>query len=632
MSEQPERPIQFGPYLLEKRLAKGGMAEIFRGVSSGPHGFRKTVVVKRILPERASDPKFIEMFIREARIMVRLNHPNIVQVLDFGEVDGRYYLAMEYIRGTDGGRLLQSCAKMRLQFPIPVALHIVTAVLDALDYANTLQGEDDKPLGIVHRDVSPSNVFISRLGEVKLADFGLATLASGEDPAEAGIIRGKYGYLAPEVVLRQPSDHRADVFAAGILLAEILMVRRLFQGKNYLDVLLQIRDAKLDRLHKYGKKIPEELRQILYRALARDPNQRYQTAGAFRDALQHFLFEHRQLLPAATLRRFVQKLFKQTGHDVQYTPTGSGFEPLPVPAPTARLSDVDSAAPTNKVDVGDTRTNHRTHGGADFDASVAAQQNVVAAERNMDSLPPPETAGRLDNTSLISVMFHLAVKSRTGLLVLKNGKTTKEVYLVQGDPEFVVSNDTSELFGQYLLSQGVLDPQELNEALRVMPEHDGRLGETLVSLGLLRPMQMLRLLTHQVRSKLLTAFAWSTGTFSFHPEATCDKPSIPLGLDAFEVIWAAIQELPNGILEERITSMLDERPTAVFPPPVPPDRLRLGSYPREIYERLDGATSLDVLLQDARTREEWRKLAGMVYMLVQCGLATIDSLPNRANT
>ena len=631
MNEQPERPIQFGPYLLEKRLAKGGMAEIFRGVNSGPHGFRKTVVVKRILPERASDPRFIEMFIREARIMVRLNHPNIVQVLDFGEVDGRYYLAMEYIRGTDGGRLLQSCAKMRLQFPVPVALHIAISVLDALDYANTLQGEDGKPLGIVHRDVSPSNVFISRLGEVKLADFGLATLASGEDPAEAGIIRGKYGYLAPEVVLRQPSDHRADVFAAGILLAEILMVRRLFQGKNYLDVLLQIRDAKLDRFHKYGKHIPEELKQILYRALARDPNQRYQTAGAFRDALQHFLFEHRQLLPAATLRRFVQKLFKQTGHDVEYRPTGSGFEPLPVPTPTARLSDVDSTAPA--AGTKEAKSPRRQgQGTADFDANVAAQQNVLVTERNMASLPAAETAGGLNRTSLISVMFHLAVKSRTGLLVLKNGKTTKEVYLVQGDPEFVVSNDTSELFGQYLLGQGVLDPQELNEALRVMPEHDGRLGETLVSLGLLRPMQMLRLLTHQVRNKLLTAFSWSTGTFSFHPEATCDKPSIPLGLDAFEVIWAAVQDLPNGALEERIKPMLDERPTAVFPPPVPPDRLRLGSYPREIYERLDGASSLDVMLQDARTKEEWRKLAGMVYMLIQCGLATIDSLPNRANT
>ncbi len=616
MRQALSKPIEFGKYLLVERLARGGMAEIFKAQSSGPHGFRKTVVVKRIRPERAGDPQFIDMFIREANVMVRLNHPKIVQVLDFGEVDGRYFLVMEYVRGTDTGRLLQSCARSNIRLPVPLAAHIAIDVLDALEYAHNLQGADGRPLGIVHRDISPSNVFVSRLGEVKLADFGLATLTGGDDPAETGIIRGKYGYLAPEVVLKKRYDRRADIFAAGIVLAELLMSARLFYAKTYLDVLIQIRDARLDRLDRYGKHIPPDLRKILERALTKDPAMRYQSAAAFRDALQQYLFQTNQILPTSTLRRFVQKIFKQTGQrlptiDSLDRSTG-GFDPLPPPPSSSKLAGV----------VEELRADGSTSSGlpaVDFAAVEAADGNVSSAQRK--SLPPSTWSGRLERTGLAAVLFRLATAKKTGLVVLQRKNAVKEIYLVEGDPEFVVSNIPEELFGQYLLRQGVLSREELGLAIEAMPRYGGKLGETLVALGLLRPMQMLRLLTYQVRHKMVTAFGWDFGTFSFHPAVRCPRPAAPLGLDAFEVIQDGIQSLTEETLMQRLAPYMKKSVAAVFPPPMPPERLRLGSFPGQIYEKLRSPQRLDDFLSSTRNPAERKRMAGMVYMLLQCGLA-----------
>ncbi len=606
-------PVRFGKYLLVERLARGGMAEIFKAQTTGPHGFRKTVVVKRIRPERAQDPQFIDMFIREAKLMVRLNHPKVVQVLDFGEVEGRYYLAMEYVRGTDCARLLQSCARMKVRVPEAVAVQIAIDVLDALDYAHNLKGSDGRPLGIVHRDISPSNVFVSRLGEVKLADFGLATLAAGDDPAETGVVRGKYGYLAPEVVMRRRSDHRVDIFAAGILLAELLMTARLFHARTYLDVLLQIRDARLDRLERYGKHIPAQLKRILKRALARDPGMRYQTASAFRDALQEYQFETGQMLPASTLRRFVQKLFKRTGQDLPAITAGhestDPFEPLPPPPSSSKIVEVQLQVARR----------HTPGGGLpapDFAAVEAAARNIRTGREK--DLPPSEFSGRLSRVPLSQIFFRLAVQKRTGLVVLQRDAAVKEVYIVQGDPEFVVSNVPQELFGQYLLAQGIISQAELEAGLQAAPQYGGHLGETLVALGMLRPAQMLRLLTEQVRHKVKEAFTWKDGNFSFHAEVTCNRPTIPLGLDAFELIRDALADLPAEELRQRLEPYRDKTLSAVFPPPLPPERLRLGALPGRIYE-LFRTPSPSWKAFEKLEDDEWRMRAAVLLMLLECG-------------
>src|SRR5262245_32775216 len=286
MSSVPESfPITFGRYQLVERLAVGGMAELFKARFVGAHGFSKSVVIKKILPHLAADSAFVNMFIDEANITARLDHPKIAQVLELGKIDEQLYIAMEFVDGVDVLALLRSLAQRRQTLPEPLAAHIAHEILDALDYAHHVKDHEGRTLGIVHRDISPSNVLISRRGDVKLADFGIAHAVERQQKTQAGTLKGKYGYMSPEQVVGGDLDGRSDLFSVAILLAEMLMGRRLFTAPNELDVLLMVRDVKHDRLEKYGGHIEADLKAIVLRALAREPKNRYPSAGVFRDVL-----------------------------------------------------------------------------------------------------------------------------------------------------------------------------------------------------------------------------------------------------------------------------------------------------------------------------------------------------------
>ena len=264
-------PLRLGPYELVRRIATGGMAEVYLARRAGPHGFQKIVAVKRILPQLARDSDFVAMFVDEARVCARLGHPNIVQVFDFGEQDGELYMAMEYVDGTTGARLIRAAAAAGEEIPLDVCLHIALSVLRALEYAHAARDEDGKPLALVHRDVSPGNVLIDRSGAVKLTDFGIARAAEIERRTDAGQLKGKLGYMSPEQVVGRELDARSDIFTLGIVLAEMLILRPLFSGGKELDVLLRIRDADLSAIDRAGRRVPDDVRAVLFRALARDP-------------------------------------------------------------------------------------------------------------------------------------------------------------------------------------------------------------------------------------------------------------------------------------------------------------------------------------------------------------------------
>jgi len=283
-------PSPFGRYTLVQRLATGGMAEVFKAKILSAHGFEKLLVIKRILPNLAADKTFVSMFIDEAKLTAQLVHPKIVQVTDFGEVNGQYFIALEFVDGFDGLALLRSAAQKQVRLPVPICMFVAMEVLDALDYAHNAKDVDGKPMHLVHRDISPSNVFISQRGDVKLGDFGIAHAQERESKTQAGTLKGKYGYMSPEQVVGGELDGRSDLFAVGIVLAEMLMGKRLFTAQNDLDVLLMVRDGRLDRFEKYGKDIPKGLEPIVRRGLAKNPDERFQTAAEFRGALHDLEF------------------------------------------------------------------------------------------------------------------------------------------------------------------------------------------------------------------------------------------------------------------------------------------------------------------------------------------------------
>src|SRR5690349_22951575 len=265
------------------------MAVLMKSQLQGQLWFEKLVAIKKILPHLATDQSFVEMFIDEARITAQLDHRNIVSVYELGTDADTPYIAMQYVDGLDVLALLRECARAQIRLSPELAALIARDVLDALDYAHNAIDVAGRPLRIVHRDISPGNVLLSWRGDVKLTDFGIARAAERRHKTEAGKLKGKYGYMSPEQVSGSEVDIRSDVFSVGILLAEMIMARRLFTSTNDLDILLMVRDARLDRLHKYASEFPVELRVLTVRALQRRPEDRWQSAGQFRDALDEWI-------------------------------------------------------------------------------------------------------------------------------------------------------------------------------------------------------------------------------------------------------------------------------------------------------------------------------------------------------
>jgi serine/threonine-protein kinase len=295
----------FGPYTVYEQLGIGGMASVHVAESRSAGGFRKRVALKRLLEHAAADPQLVEAFVAEGKLDARLHHPNITQTYDFGQVDGVYFIAMELVPGPTLGQLLRQCQATVGRVPLPVALHVILQVCEALDYAHGLQ--------IVHRDVAPTNIIISSVGTVKLIDFGVARNQSSSVKTQAGIIKGKLPYLPPEYLTAGKLDARADLWSLGVVAHELLTCFRLFDAKNEMEVLKQIRELPIDPPSRTERTISKSLDAIVMTALERDPARRWQSAAAMRNALRSEIAEIGAQISNRQVIAWVEWAFSQTG-------------------------------------------------------------------------------------------------------------------------------------------------------------------------------------------------------------------------------------------------------------------------------------------------------------------------------
>jgi serine/threonine-protein kinase len=300
---------RFGKYLIVGELAVGGMAEVFLGVQRGLEGFTKVVVLKRVLPGYSSQPDFVRMFIDEARLAARLEHPNIVRTHEFGEVGGQYFTAMEYLPGEDLAKILNRLIVSERELPIHVAAAIMTRVCAGLHFAHEMTDTAGEPLGLVHRDVNPANIVVTYGGEVKLIDFGVAK--TSETHTQTGTIKGKIAYMAPEQLLARGVDRRSDVFSAGVVLWELLTRRPLFARDHEGATLYAIMNDPIPPPSRYRPAIPRELDAIVMRALSRSSDERFDTAEDMAVALETFL-SWQDKCDARTLGTLVEELFGST--------------------------------------------------------------------------------------------------------------------------------------------------------------------------------------------------------------------------------------------------------------------------------------------------------------------------------
>jgi eukaryotic-like serine/threonine-protein kinase len=661
-------PLMLGPYELLQRIATGGMAEVYLARRAGPHGFQKVVAVKRILPQLAQDADFFAMFVDEARVCARLAHPNIVQVFDFGEHDGELYMAMEYVDGTTAARLVRAAASRGEEVPLDAALYIALGVLRGLDYAHNARDDEGKPLDLVHRDVSPGNVLIDRSGAVKLTDFGIARAAEIERRTDAGQLKGKLGYMSPEQVVGRELDARSDLFTVGIALAELVMLRPLFSGPSEIDVLMRIRDADLSVLDRAGSRVPDDVRAVLFRALARERALRYPTAAAFAEAIEEILRRRRLQVGPAKLAAWVERLglvsnvdtteqpgetsVRQTANltvaaavarsqaasaDPGLRPTlppgASAGSPPPSSRPTP--SEPGVVAPSIyrvKMPRGPTvgplsyprLVELFVTGGIDHRAEIARESGEFRAASTFTELTrfvssaalrwddnafsAANELGPIDRLLLPSRLFQLALRRDTGALYFRDGTKKKKIYIVEGVPEFVVSTDKRELFGEFLVARGQVLRMEVEMGLAMLPRYAGRLGDALCGLGVLRPIELFRAISQQTQDRFIEVFQWRKGEVAFVRGARSHEETFQLGVDPFELVLRAVrQHYPAGELEAMLGPLDEDLVSPVRPLPVRIEAFRFGEAEEGVLKLVKEPMLIADVVQAARrfaTREE----------------------------
>lgn len=283
------KPIPFGKYFLLEKIDEDAISEYFLARTYGVEGFEKLLVIKRIKPDIADDEEFILMFIDEQRITAQLNHANITQVFDLGKINDSYFIALEYVCGMSVREIIGGQREREAPLPIPLACHIIGQACEALDYAHQKKDATGREWGIVHRDVCLENILVSFDGDVKVTNFGIAKAAHKVSKTQAGLLKGKFGYMSPEQVRGLPLDRRSDIFSLGIVLYELLTNKRLFVGESDFATLEKVRNVDVRPPSTVNKYIPPDLDRIVMKALSKDLDERYQTAAEFGDDLQHCL-------------------------------------------------------------------------------------------------------------------------------------------------------------------------------------------------------------------------------------------------------------------------------------------------------------------------------------------------------
>ncbi|UCH28626.1 MAG: serine/threonine protein kinase [Myxococcales bacterium] len=659
MSE--ERPL-LGPYRIERRLAAGGMAEVFVARREGLHGFSKRVALKRILPQFASDPDFVWMFIDEARLAAMLEHPNIVQVFDFGTMGEDLVLVMELVDGSNVSRLLRTAPP---ESPIPwdVALHIAYQKAQALDYAHHAVDDQGESLEFVHRDVSPANILLTRTGHVKLTDFGIATVRSRAPTTEDGQVRGKLGYMSPEQVLGKELSGKSDVFTLSTVLAEMLIGEPLFQGESELNVLLQIRDADLRVLARCERRIPQDIRAVVLRGLQRDPKER-PTAGALAEACAEVMRRRGMGHGPDRLGRLLAQLRLVDGEapevhlpdadvpslvdsDLMHH-AGAGQEligPQAATSPTiyrVQLPDGSVMGPMSyprliqllTTGVIDSRSSKISKSDGTYlnPSDLPELTRFVTSpglQWKLEELAQAEKQGQLRAATLLPVFYDIISKRQTGVLHLWQRNRRKKIYFVDGKPEFVASTDKSELLGEHLVATGQCLRMEVEMALALLPKYGGRLGDALVGLGILRPVELFRAIGEQVRGRLMEAFRWRRGEWAFVRGARSHEETFPMGQDPYELLRDAaheahLEEIESVLepLRERVVERCEDGP--------PLGAFRLDPRWIRALDAVSGDTTLGGLLaRESASGADLEPVYRAFYLGLACGLVRTKVSPSQ---
>jgi serine/threonine-protein kinase len=618
-----QEPARFGKYLLERRIAVGGSSEVFLARPAAGAQPAPRLVIKRLIPAVLEDPQSVGTFAMEARLHRAARHPNVVEVFEAGSVDGEPYLAMEYVDGVDAYRLMRRAQIDADPVPVPVAVYIARELCAALACVHCAVDDTGRPLAVVHRDVTPSNVYLSAQGDVKLGDFGIARmLARPSIPTDTPALKGKYCYLSPEQVSGEDFDHRADLFSLAVVLSELLINGPLFPGSGQLAVLLAIRDCRIDALRDGAGRFSAGLRAVLERALARDPVRRYLSAEHFARVLEPFEQPDRATLRqqlaqvVGRLREEEERPTRDSARRVaaravaaraaaalrpdaprpgdsdrapSLVRTSSGQVMGPVPyAKLVEMAATSRLRPDDEVDL----QGHGFRRVADIPELDRLVPSSTATTSRLAGPGVPDYVADLAHSEMLEVCARLLAHRETGVVFAErdqesNSFARKEIYLAQAKIVHVASSEPSELLGEYLVRRGLLGREELDLALAVMPRYGGRLGDTLIGMNLIDAVQIFRVIRDQGRDRITDVFRWKTGLVTFYRGVAPHRVEFPLDLDLAPLMLAGANAARSD--EDAVAAhkaLGDDLLVGVIEVP---EAMRLAAWPPEVLKVVGAA-------------------------------------------
>ncbi len=495
-------PEAFGKYYLIDRIATGGMAEIFKAKSYSTAGFEKVQVIKRILSHLSDNEEFVDMFIDEAKISVSLQHANLVQIYDFGKLRDNYFIAMEWVDGKDVKQMLRKLAQRRKLLPEEFAVFIAHETCKGLDYAHNKSDINGVNLGIVHRDMSPSNVLVSYEGEVKIADFGIAKAEMSQYDTKDGVLKGKFEYMSPEQAHGRDTSQQSDLFSAGIILYEMLTGRRLFKEQNEIKTLERIKSVDVRPPSSLNPNIPQRLDDIVMKALQADLGKRYQSAREFQQELLEYMYPSTPPTIQRSLSMFMQQLFtEERSAEVERTVHGSAI-----------AEELYKRQP-------------------ELDLEPEWEESGGSGTKTLQTEPPPPNRAPL----FVAVAVVVLLLGVVGWLASRDPETTVQVETVEVAPtEGAINlrlNVPARVFsGATLLGEGSkvglehLEPGELS--LRIEAEGYDTLDETVEVVAGERLVMTLRLEKTEVERPTQPIERPEQPVQDVRPDPTAAEPSV----------------------------------------------------------------------------------------------------------
>ena len=518
-----------GDWVLERRIGHGGMADVWRATSVRDG---RRVALKRMSPALVSSSACRALFLEEARLAMRLEHPNLVRCLDVGDHDDQPFMLLELVEGPSCAELLSVAAARRERIPLGAVVHVAVETLSGLAYLHALSDEAGRPLSAVHRDVSPGNVLLTRGGAVRLADFGIAQLGRPRS-SKPSVLQGKRGYLAPEQIAGDPVNLRADLFALAVLVVELATGRPPYDSGSELELLLDGYHGRIS-----GREaLPPALACVIARALSQRPSERFgSAAGMARALVAAARSDGIELGPErldACLARNGFRREPDSGGDLPLRRCGAAASPVPEPA-VARPRVVESVSRSAAVAAERARLVASGRAPAkDLGAPAAS------VEYAFGTCPNPAWRVSLVPRLMPEILLGLARGRATGLLVARAAEREKRIYLEAGLPSFVASTDENELFGARLVADGVVTPAQVVAAV-VRAEATGvRMGTAMVNLGLVRPIVVVRALVAQLVERYTELLSWRRGVVSYCPGVFRPAPVLGLHLAPESVLARA---------------------------------------------------------------------------------------------